>query len=215
MFKVITLIAILITLLVPKRVHAINNPVEFPNNKFGIHITDANDLEDAAILVNSSGGDWGYITIVIREDDRDLNKWQDTFDEMRKLHLIPIVRLATKTSGENWEKFESYDVDSWVYFLNSLNWVIQNRYVIIGNEPNHALEWGGEINPYEYSNIFKEFSQKLKNASDDFFVIPAGLDASAPDTNNHMSEEEYIKKIFEANSDIYEYADGFASHSYP
>ena len=199
----------------PNSAKAINNPGDVPNNRYGIHITDANDLEKAVDLVNSSGGDWGYVTFVIREDDRNLKKWQDTFDKMRELHLIPIVRLATKTSGENWEKFDSYNTDGWVYFLNSLNWVIQNRYIIIGNEPNHATEWGGEINPYEYSNFYKEFARKLKNSSNDFFIMPAGFDASAPNTNNHMGEEEYIKKMLEVNPDFYDYVDGLASHSYP
>jgi hypothetical protein len=194
---------------------AINNPNETPNNRYGIHITDANDLKSAADLVNSSGGDWGYVTFVIREDDRNLKKWQDIFDIMREIHLIPIVRLATKTSGENWEKFDSYEVDGWVYFLNSLNWVVQNRYIIIGNEPNHAKEWGGEINPYEYSNLYTEFAKKLKEASPDFFMMPAGLDASAPNTNNHMGETEFITKMLNTNPEIYDLVDGLASHSYP
>ena len=37
-------------------------------NKFGIHILDPSELQQAAELVNSSGGDWGFVTIVIRDD---------------------------------------------------------------------------------------------------------------------------------------------------
>ncbi len=58
------------------------------NNKIGIHlaIPDENDMKKASELVNSNGGKWGYVTIVIPEDDRDKNKWQGVFDKMRELH---------------------------------------------------------------------------------------------------------------------------------
>src|SRR3989338_6631395 len=83
-------------------VFAITDPLEVPNNKYGIHIIDENDLENAATLVNSSKGSWGYVTMVIREDDRDLHKWQSIFDRMKVFKLIPIIRLATKLSGSMW-----------------------------------------------------------------------------------------------------------------
>jgi len=129
---------------------AIENPTAVSNNKFGIHIMNENDLDNAARLVNSSGGDWGYVTFVIREDERDNNRWQKAFDKARRLHLIPIVRLATIQDGGNWTKPDPNDITSWVNFLDSLNWVIKNRYIIIGNETNHATEWGGELNPEGY-----------------------------------------------------------------
>ena len=38
-----------------------------PNNKVGIHlaVTSDEDIQKAADLTNSSGGKWGYVTIVI------------------------------------------------------------------------------------------------------------------------------------------------------
>lgn len=47
-----------------------------PNNKIGIHlaIPSHEDLSKAAELVNSSNGDWGYVTLVIHEDDLDKRK---------------------------------------------------------------------------------------------------------------------------------------------
>ena len=45
------------------------------NNRFGIHILDETDLADAAALVNSNGGEWGYVTLVIRQDERDSARW--------------------------------------------------------------------------------------------------------------------------------------------
>ena len=203
------------TLFLTPNTLAIDNPIKTPNNKFGIHIHDETDLEDVARLVNSNGGDWGYVTLVIRKDERYLQKWQETFDKMRQLHLIPIVRIATMQKNSYWEKPQLNEIDSWVDFLNSINWVIKNRYVIIGNEPNHANEWGGEVNPDEYSDYLYEFSKKLKEKSNDFFVLAAALDASAPNDSKHMDYEKFTKKLIARHPDIYENIDGLNSHSYP
>lgn len=196
-------------------IRAITNPLQVPNNIYGIHIIDENDLEDAARLVNSNGGEWGYVTLVIREDERDKSKWQRTFDRMRELKLIPLVRLATRGAGENWEKPKTEEVDAWVDFLGSLNWVVQNRYVILFNEPNHAREWGGAINPGEYANIVRVFHDKLKVRSEDFFILPAGFDASAPNSGLTMELTRYWGKMFGKDAEVFKFFDGWSSHSYP
>lgn len=196
-------------------VNAIVDPLASENNIYGIHVIDENDLEDAAKLVNSQGGEWGYVTIVIREDDRDLGKWQKTFDRMRELKLIPLVRLATKPEGSTWAKPKFEDINSWTNFLNSLNWVVKNRYVILFNEPNHANEWGGQLNPEEYAKIAKLFHDKLKVASSDFFILPAGFDVSAPNSNTSMDAGNYFSKMHSANPGVFGLFDGWNSHSYP
>jgi hypothetical protein len=201
-------------LLSAKPAYATVDPLSSANNRFGIHILDASDIPNAKNLVNSSGGDWGYVTMVIRENERDIPNWQEVFNNLRRSHLIPILRLATKQKEDGWEKFREDDIQNWVYFLNSLNWVVQNRYVVIGNEPNHANEWGGEINPEEYSQILCSFSSQLKSASENFFVLPAGLDASAPSKEGYMDEELFIGRMLK-NRDISDCIDGWVSHSYP
>lgn len=206
----------LLTLSYPKSTLAVTNPLEVPNNKFGIHISNENDLNDAARLVNSSGGDWGYVTLVISEKERDREKWQRVFDKMRTLHLIPLIRIATNPlSDGSWEKPKSEEVNNWIAFLNSLNWVVKNRYVIIYNEPNHAKEWGNNLDPSGYATLLKEFSQKLKDANQDFFILPAGLDASSSNSQITMDEGDFIKKMLEKEPDIYTFIDGWTSHSYP
>ncbi len=202
-------------LLNAKNVLAIENPAAVENNKFGIHIINESDLDDASRLVNSSGGDWGYVTFVIREDERDVSRWQKIFDRARRLHLIPIVRLATKQEGENWTKPNIDDIGKWVTFLDSLNWVIINRYIIIGNEPNHATEWGGQINPIEYAEYCESILKSLKISSPDYFLMIAGFDSSAPDNKTHMSEEKYLRKMLTSNPKIFNNIDGWVSHSYP
>lgn len=194
---------------------AIVDPRDSDNNHFGIHITDENDLNLAAELINSSGGDWGYITIVIREDNRDFNKWQAAFDRMRKLKLIPLIRLATKIEDGGWAKPREDDIDSWVDFLTKLNWVIKNRYVILFNEPNHTGEWGGEINPEEYAKVVRLFHEKLKGVSDNFFILPAGFDASAPTSSESLDMYQYFNRMYKSDPEIFSLFDGWTSHSYP
>jgi hypothetical protein len=198
-----------------KTAFAIEDPLASTNNIFGIHIFAENDLEDAAALVNSSNGDWGYVTMVIRDDERDTNRWQEVFNNMRRLHIIPIIRIATHQEDGGWAKPSFDDIGNWVNFLNSLNWPIKNRYVVIGNEPNHAIEWGGSVNPEEYAFYLKSISHDLKNASDDFFILPAGFDSSAPNNKQHLSEATFLKRMLTGQSDIFDYIDGWTSHSYP
>ncbi|RJR16225.1 hypothetical protein C4579_00735 [Candidatus Microgenomates bacterium] len=211
----ILLLFFLIFFVVPLHASAITDPRSVANNRFGIHIIDENDLDDAAKLLNSTGGDWGYVKFVIRESDRNHEKWQNIFDRMRQLHLIPIVRLATGTEGDAWKKPREDDINNWVDFLNSLNWVTENRYVVLFNEPNHAKEWGNNIDPGEYAWYLKEFSGKLKEKSPDFFILLAGLDASAPNASGYMDEMTFLNQMLEAEPDVLDYIDGWSSHSYP
>lgn len=202
-----------------------------PNNKFGISMAQPNSDQFTQVkeLINSNNGDWGYVTLIIQENDRDKNKWQEIFNRLRQDHLIPIIRLATQPEGENWRRPEVRDSQGWVEFLDSLNWVVKKRYIVLFNEPNHGSEWGGEVDEKSFAEVTAEFAKKLKERNKDFFVMLAGFDASAPSWMPGMQDEEiFLKKMFsvEANfnspdkkaiqeSPLQEYIDGLASHSYP
>ena len=81
------LVSFLFLLFTPS-VRAIEDPTSVANNKYGIHIVDENDLNRARELVNSSGGDWGYVKVVIQESERSQGRWQGVFDTMRREHLF-------------------------------------------------------------------------------------------------------------------------------
>jgi hypothetical protein len=110
------------------------------NNIFGMHssVTTEQELTEIAQLVNSRGGSWGYVTVVIQETDRDTGKWRTLFNKMSELKLIPVVRLATQAEGSNWKRPTATDASSWVDFLDSLPWPTKDRYVVLFNEPNHG-----------------------------------------------------------------------------
>lgn len=190
------------------------------NNKFGMHLAQPHlsEFGKVAELVNSNGGDWGYVTVVMQENDRNKQKWQEIFDIMRKSHLIPIVRLATKPEGDQWRRPTKEDTGQWAEFLDSLNWVVKERYVLLFNEPNHGQEWGGETNPENYGTVALEFGKKLKQKNPDFFIMLAGFDASAPSSNpNYEDEEIFLRRMFSVSemSEWETILSGWSSHSYP
>ncbi len=209
------LILFLVLLISPSSALAKYDPLSVPNNKYGIHIVDPNDMGDAAKLVNSSSGDWGYVTLVIQDDDRDIGKWQRVFNQMRSLHLIPLVRLATHIDGDSWAKPYKNSASDWATFLHALNWPTENRYVIIFNEPNHANEWGKSIDPEQYAKTLREHADKLRAISDDFFILPAGLDVSASSDGKSLDAATYLSRMLKAEPSLFDVIDGWTSHSYP
>ncbi len=201
-----------------KVAYGITDPTNVPNNKFGIHIISPtiDEASPAAVLVNSSGGDWGYITVLVESKNRDVSAWQKFFDELRKRHLIPIVRLATKPLNASWKIPYDKEYEAWASFLDNLIWPTKNRYVVIYNEPNHGKEWGGQTDPGSYAKVLSDTIDALKKKSDDFFVLNAGFDQAAPQKMPElMDEEKFLEAMNEAVPGIFNKLDGWVSHSYP
>jgi len=185
------------------------------SNKFGIHVLETDEINQAARLVNSNGGDWGWITIVLRVNDLDQKKWQGFFDQCRRLHLIPLVRLATEIENNFWRKPKPADIDQMAEFLNSLNWPTKNQYLIVFNEPNHAKEWGGEINPAEYAQILSYTIEQFKKKNNHFFVLNAGFDLAADNSTGTMDVYRYWQIMNQTIPNIFNQLDGWSSHPYP
>lgn len=205
-------------LLLPSTAHAVVNPLSVPNNRFGIHIISptAQEAEDASKLVNTNG-DWGYITVLIERRDRNEGKWQSFFDELRRRHLIPLVRIATEPdSGGFWKRPGENDHLEWADFLDKLNWPTQNRYVIVYNEPNQGKEWGNSVDARDYARVLEKTIRALKNKSQDFFVMNAGFDASSPQKLPlYQDQASFMQDMNEEVPGIFEKIDGWSSHSYP
>lgn len=208
-----------IIFLLPDSAFAIEDPLGLPNNKFGIHILFPDELSEAAALVNSTGGDWGYVTIPIQTGDRNLSKWQQFMDNAGKYHLVPIIRLATEGNyfdTKVWKKPTKEDVLDFANFLDSLEWTVKNRYIVVFNEVNRGDEWEGVLNPAEYAEILNYAVEIFKSLSDDFFIISAGLDNAAPNSaDKYMNQYDYMYAMNNAIPGIFSKIDGLASHSYP
>lgn len=201
-----------------KQTQAVYDPLLVPNNKIGIHILFLDELLEAGALINSNGGDWGYVTVPIQAGDKDIKKWQSFMDEAKKHHIIPILRIATEGDyfkTTTWRKPEDEDIIDFANFLNSLNWPVKNRYVIIFNEVNRGDEWGGYANPHEYANLLSYAVSVFKSRSQDFFIISSGMDNGASTDGTNYSEYDYFELMNAGVPGIFNQIDGFSSHSYP
>jgi hypothetical protein len=204
---------ILIFLFTPRLSYALEDPGKATNNRMGIHILFPEELDSASQLVNSNGGDWGYVIIPIQAGDRDIYKWQNFMNKAREKHVIPILRLATQGDYFNtsvWEKPNKNDVLDFANFLNSLEWPVENQYVVIFNEVNRHDEWEGLSNAKEYAEVLDYSVDIFKSLNLDFFIISAGLDNAFQ--NNQY---EFLKKMNDSSPGIFEKIDGLGSHSYP
>jgi len=194
------------------------DPLSVANNKIGIHILFPEELSTAAELVNSSGGDWGYVTIPIQAGDKDLQKWQNFMNSAKDLHIIPIIRLATEGDyfdKSTWRKPNFEEVMDFANFLDSLEWPVKNRYVIVFNEVNRADEWNGEANPGEYAQILSYAKDIFNSKNEDFFIINSGMDNAASTEDGTYSQYDYFELMNEAVPGIFDKIDGFSSHAYP
>lgn len=210
------LISLLIYLSLPFKTFAITDPLSVPNNKIGIHILFTDEVDPASNIINNSGkGDWGYVTIPIQAGDRDRLKWQRFFDQCKNDKVIPIIRVATVPDGSNWTQPNNFDLVDFANFLGDLSWPTQNRYVIIFNEVNRSDEYGGYVSPEDYSDILSNAIDIFKNKSDDFFILPAGLDNAATNSKSSLNWRTYLERMYLRHPDIFNKIDGWTSHAYP
>lgn len=215
----ILILSITFFLTLGAKVHAIVDPQSTPNNKFGIHILFTSELSEAAKLVNSNGGDWGYVTIPIQATDRNRDKWQNFMDDASKYHVIPIIRIASENyffDTKVWRKPEDFDILDFANFLNSLNWPTKNKYIVVFNEVNRSDEWQGSTKPQEYAQILDYTIEAFKSLESDFFIISAGLDnASANVFESSINQYDFMREMNKEVTGIFGKIDGIASHSYP
>ncbi len=219
MKKVLLILALFLTFIPRTTAYALEDPFSRPNNKFGIHILFDSELDEAKKLVNSNGGDWGYVIVPLQAGDKDIEKWQQFMDKAQENHLIPIIRLATEGDYFNtsvWRKPQEEDILDFANFLNSLTWPTQNHYVVIFNEINRGDEWGGELDPGYYAQLLSYAVTVFKSLNSDFFIISGGLDNAAPNQGTEfMNEYTFMREMDKAVPGIFNQVDGFASHSYP
>lgn len=202
----------------PMSSSAIEDPLTTPNNKFGIHILFDTELDEASRLINSNGGEWGYVVIPIQAGDRDLLKWQQFMNKAREFKVIPILRLATENYYFNtkvWREPREEDILDFANFLNSLDWPVKNRYVVIFNEVNRNDEWGGKADPAEYAQLLSYANTVFKSLNNDFFIIASGMDNASINGNGAVNQFDYYRRMNQTVPGIFNQIDGISSHAYP
>jgi hypothetical protein len=185
-------------------------------DKLGMHILQPEEISKVRGVFEDDV--WRYVTIPLTlTETKDWQRWQKFFDEAYQQKLIPIVRLATYYDLEQdfWSVPTRKDIVTLVSFLSSLNWHQDEKLVIVFNEVNHAKEWGGKIDPFAYTHIFKFTSNWLRSENLNYKVLPAAMDLAASDVFPSMEAFNYLEKMYALDSEIFEYADYWNSHSYP
>jgi hypothetical protein len=189
-----------------------DDPLWKKNNKFGLYIYAENKdfFEIAQNLVNSGGGEWGYVLIPYGVKDRDMGKWGRVFDRLIKKKLIPVIQL--------WD----LDVDNYqeetreaAKFLNSFIWPIKYKYISVYNEPNDDKFWNGDADPAEYAKILDYTIRVFKEENTDFYMLNGALNVSAASDAHSEDAFVFMKKMNEAVPGIFDKLDGWASHPYP
>jgi len=209
-------ITILLFLSVAGKVIAISDPLAVPNNKIGLHILFPGEIHEAARIINREGeAAWGYVTIPIQASDRDRIKWQEFLNKCKEEEIIPLIRIATVPEGSHWAEPNNLDLIDFANFLNDLKWPVQNRYIIIFNEVNRADEYGGLVRPENYADILSNAIDIFKDRSEDFFILPAGLDNAASDRRSSVNWKDYLWRMYRHQPDIFNKIDGWTSHAYP
>lgn len=211
------LIILLLLFFSSSTILAASDPRDNPNNKVGVGVLSPEaDLKDAASMVNGGGGEWGWILIVIEKDEKNLDRWQNVFNQLSKYKLIPIVRIATNVDSDgNWQRPTDEDAHAWADFFAKLYWPTKNRYIQVYNEVNRSTEWGGSVDPFGYATELDKTISELKSKSDDFFVLNAPLDLALPSGKDSLEASEFFRKMEEGRPGIFKRLDGWASHSYP
>lgn len=210
------LLYIVVSLTLANSVFAVTDPLSVPNNKVGINIlSPESEILKASELVNTNG-DWGYVVIVIKRSERDHQRWQKTFFDLNKNHLIPIVRLTTDVDSQGyWQRPNDNDAEQWAEFLNNLYWPTKNRYVQIYNEVNHSAEWGNQVDAANYAKELEKTLTALKAKNSDFFVLNAPLDLALATSDNSLDASVFFQTMETTVPGIFNKLDGWASHSYP
>ncbi len=159
--------------------------------------------------------DGGYITVPVRLNQLDIIKWQKFFDEADKFRFIPIIRFATSHNGKFWERPIKRDIVNFADFFSKLDWHRGELIVVAFNEPNHALEWGGKVDPDNYGQSLTFLVNWFMTEPRKYLVLPAALDAAAVNTVSTMSASLFLDKLLSEFPGTIDNLSGWNSHAYP
>jgi len=186
----------------------------------GVHILHPGEISDAiALLKNDDNRDqWTYVTIPLALEDLEKHdEWQGAFQEAKKHKINPIVRLTSRFDPQlgAWAVPTRGEIIQLFRFLSDLEWPQETKLVIAFNEPNHASEWGGRLDPASYARVLEFVIQWAHTEFNGYRVLPAGLDLAAPNGSETMAAFDYLAGMVAAKPQLLTQIDYWNSHSYP
>lgn len=190
-----------------------------PNNKYGMFmIADSSNLSlktqmtEIAKLVNSNGGDWGYVLTHLYTHNLNKKNWTAFFDLAAENHLIPIIQLQTATIDQN----TMYaNLQKTATFLNSFDWPSSCRYISVFNETNAKDYWQETLDPEGYAVILNDTINIFKTENENFYMMNGGFNTSCRNGPRYMDAEDYMLRMNQKIPGIFEHLDGWAAHAYP
>ncbi|OGY29397.1 MAG: hypothetical protein A3F33_03495 [Candidatus Woykebacteria bacterium RIFCSPHIGHO2_12_FULL_43_10] len=195
--------------------------IDWPNNKFGIYsYRDHTSIEYGAELVNSSGGDWGWILFPMNIKEKDQVNWNSTFKLLSEKHLIPIIQIVLDPGTTPNDK----DIDSIATFLDKLEWPTKQRFISAFNEVNAAEYWGNKIDPEGHAQVLDKLISTLKGKSKNFFITNGAFNASARTgkvktdlgvQTEYLDMRDFLTRMEAKVPGIFKKLDGWAAHTYP
>lgn len=187
-------------------------PVHGEDIPLGVHILEPGELE--YVLPYRGESSKFYVTVPMVITDRRTDIWQRFFETAFKAGITPLVRWVTLYKNGSWQVPTRREIVEASSFLTALNWPGE-RTVILFNEPNHALEWGGKVDPEGYAETAAFAASWLKTEKVSYTVLPAGLDAAAPNNGTMIDSLRYMERMYRARPELFDLIDGWTSHSYP
>ncbi len=193
-----------------------STPVYAKGEVLGIHILSTGEIDQANTLLEHGDDKDKFVTIPLTLGD--LNKssdWQSFFDKCHALKIRPIIRFATRFENGSWKKPTRIDVMALTQFLGALEWHRPELTVVLFNEPNHAQEWGGTLDPQGFAQVSIFAAQWLKTEPKTYTVLPAAMDLAADGHNQTQEAFAYWQDALNEEPTLFEHFDGWNSHSYP
>lgn len=186
----------------------------------GIHILHPGEIGEAVELIKTDDNreQWNYVTIPLSLEDLERHdEWQAAFDEAKKHKINPVVRLTSRFDPDlgAWTIPTRGEIIQLFRFLSELNWPRDAKLIIAFNEPNHASEWGGKLDPASYAQALQFVIDWAHTEFNGYRVLPAGMDLAAPNGGETMEAFAYLSGMVAAEPEIFTRIDYWNSHSYP
>jgi len=191
--------------------------------KLGIHLMKVEELSLVKPLLKEPRGhsaifkqDWHYVTVPFTLSDLgQSDRWQKFFNQAKKQRIIPILRLTTRFKQGHWQVPSRKNIVDQINFLSHLNWPTTEKYIIAYNEPNHAAEWGGKVDPQAYAITLAFVADWAHTENNGFVVLPAGLDQAAPNGKKTMEAFNFLNRMWTSDAEVFQKIDVWNAHAYP
>jgi hypothetical protein len=194
-----------------------------PNNIVGLNLARLHQsrfIWAAADIANANGGAWGYITILLTNQDRDSelpeHLLQQILDRCYEARVQPIVRVGTRFDSNTgiWERPTDDDPALWRGLFERVRWPNRTVWVIPANEPNLGREWGGQVDVASYARYLERFMQVFGDSAR-FKVVNAPLNLSNPHSPPEMQDAfDFLAEHVALTPNVFERLPAWATNSY-